>query len=252
MARAIYLAYFWLFFMPALVLVTCALGTLCLLVSPFMGPRAAGKLTAVPWARFGLMFSGVNVQVHGQENIDPNQSYVVVANHVSQYDIFALYGWLGIDFRWVAKKEVRGIPVIGIACDKGLGHVFIDRSNHDAALASLQTAKQRIRNGTSIIFFPEGTRSSDGKVANFKKGAFHMARDLNIPLLPVTINGTHEVLPKGSIKATPGNVSITIHPAVAAPSADTPDEVVIARCKTRIESALTDGVTSPSWPDTSI
>lgn len=250
MARLVYLAYFWLLFMPALVLVTVVLGAVCLATAPFIGPRAAGQLTAVPWSRFGLMFSGVNVRISGREHIAPNQSYVIVANHLSHYDIWALYGWLGVDIRWVAKKEVRSIPVIGVACDVGLGHVFIDRGDHRAALASLEAAKTRISHGTSIIFFPEGTRSADGRLKPFKKGAFRMAQDLDLPILPVTIEGTHHVLPKGSALVTPGNITVTIHAPLPAPSKDTASaDEMMRRSQAVIEAALAEGEGSPSWPD---
>lgn len=251
MARLIYLLYFWLVFMPALVLVTVFLGGACLLLSPVLGPRATGELTAVPWSRFGLMFSGVNVRVEGKEHIKPGQSYVVVANHLSHYDIWALYGWLGVDIRWVAKKEVRNIPVIGIACEVGLGHVFIDRSNHHAALASLEEAKQRVSHGTSIIFFPEGTRSNDGKLQPFKKGAFRMAQDLDLPVLPISINGTRHVLPKGSVLVTPGNITVTIHPALPAPAADSEVDDLMVRSRSVIESGLAEPDSPQSWPDAS-
>ncbi len=139
----------------------------------------------------------MRVSVEGRENLDPKQSYVLVSNHQSQYDIFLLYGWLGVDFKWVMKKELRKVLGIGVACDR-LGHIFIDRSNHAAALATLETAKERIVDGTSVIFFPEGTRSRDGQLKKFKKGAFRMAVDLGLPILPLTVTGTRDVLPAGT------------------------------------------------------
>ena len=88
------------------------------------------------------------------------QSYVIVSNHQSQYDILLMYGWLGTDFRWVMKKELRRVPVLGLACEK-LGHIYVDRSDSAAAVASLNAARKKLVNGTSVVFFPEGTRSRD-------------------------------------------------------------------------------------------
>jgi 1-acyl-sn-glycerol-3-phosphate acyltransferase len=156
----------------------------------------------------------MRVKVTGRENIDPEQSYVVVSNHQSHYDIFVLYGFLGIDFRWIMKHELRKVPAIGVSCDR-LGHIFIDRSNHQAALATIDAAKEKIANGTSVLFFPEGTRSRSGRLKSFKKGAFHFARDLELPVLPLTIIGTRDVLPADGIDLKPGRARLIIHPPVA-------------------------------------
>ena len=215
MLRALYLAYFWILFIPALVILTLLLGIVALTLAPLLGPRAAGRLTAVPWSRFGLAATGVNVRIIGREHIDPRQSYVIVANHLSHYDIWVLYGWLGIDIRWVAKIELRSLPVVGIAC-VALGHVFIDRSDRQKAIASLDRAREQIIRGTSIIFFPEGTRSRSGELRPFKKGAFRMAADLDLPVLPITLDGTFDVLRPGSPWVHPGEVVVTIHPPLAA------------------------------------
>jgi 1-acyl-sn-glycerol-3-phosphate acyltransferase len=155
----------------------------------------------------------MRVTVTGRENVDPRQSYVVVSNHQSHYDVFALYGFLGIDFRWIMKHELRKVPAIGISCHR-LGHIFIDRSNHAAALATIDSAKETIVNGTSVLFFPEGTRSRSGRLRAFKKGAFHFARDLELPILPVTIVGTRDVLPADGIDLKPGSARLIIHPPI--------------------------------------
>lgn len=154
------------------------------------------------------------VKVSGNENIDDSQSYVIVSNHQSQYDIFVLYGWLKVDFKWVMKQELRKVPGIGIGCEK-VGHIFIDRSDHERALASLNEAKKKIVNGTSVIFFPEGTRSRDGVMKPFKKGAFKMALDLGLPVLPVTIINTRKILPPGTMKLFPGKARLIIHEPVS-------------------------------------
>jgi 1-acyl-sn-glycerol-3-phosphate acyltransferase len=213
-SRALQWIHGWLILAPLTALSTLLFGLICLISVRFVGPARTARFTAVPWARFGLLMSGVKVHLHGMEHIKPGQSYVIVANHLSHFDIWVLYGWLGLDLRWVMKKELRDVPIIGVSCD-ALGHVFIDRQNRQAALASLNEARERIVAGTSILFFPEGTRSRDGTLKPFKKGAFNMALDLDLPVLPITLNGTHDILPPGSLQVSPGEVHVTVHPPLS-------------------------------------
>jgi len=218
--RLLYLLYTWLVFIPLFVLDTLFVGCLRLLLAPFLSARKVGFSTAVPWSRVGLLFSWVKVHVHGLEHIDRSQSYIVVANHLSLFDIWVLYGWLRMDLRWVAKKEVAWIPIIGICC-VALGHVFIDRANRNKAMASLEKARARITRGTSILFFPEGTPSRTGKITPFKKGDFHMAKELNLPVLPVSMLGTQEILPSDTARLTPAReVRLIIHAPISAADHD--------------------------------
>ena len=209
----LYQPYKYLVFAPVVGIVTTIQASLAFFFSFVMPPRTSSRLTAVPWARILATAAPMKVRVEGRENIDPRQSYVLVSNHQSQFDIFLLYGWLGIDFKWVMKRELRSVPGIGMACDR-LGHIFIDRSNHEAAMATLEAAKKKIVDGTSVMFFPEGTRSRDGKLKRFKKGAFRMAADLGIPILPLTVTGTRDVLPAGTLDLMPGSARLIIHPPV--------------------------------------
>jgi 1-acyl-sn-glycerol-3-phosphate acyltransferase len=204
-------------FAPILILSTLFFGFLTVALVQFLPARIASFIGGTLWARFNAYLTPMFVRVIGRENVDPRQSYVVVANHQSQYDIFVLYGWLGVDFKWVMKQELRKIPGLGIACEK-LGHIYIDRSNKDAALASLEKAKKSIVNGTSVLFFPEGTRGRGDALGEFKKGAFIMALDLGLPLLPVSIVGTHRILPNRSLNLLPGRARLVIHPPVATTS----------------------------------
>jgi 1-acyl-sn-glycerol-3-phosphate acyltransferase len=210
--RILYQPYKWLIFGPLLVCTTFLCGALAFLGATLTGPRF-GSIFGIIWARLNSIVTPMVVETRGKHNIDTTQSYVIISNHQSQYDIFVLYGWLGIDFKWVMKQELRRVPALGVACER-IGHIFIDRSNTAAALRSLDEAKSKIVNGTSVIFFPEGTRSRDGKLGSFKKGAFRMALDLGIPILPVTISGTRSILPTQSIDLFPGRARMTIHPPV--------------------------------------
>ncbi len=208
--RRIYSFYKWIVFIPVLGVSTFICGMSVVALVWFVRPKTLSRVFAQTWARINSWFTPMLVRVHGRHHIDPAQSYVIVCNHQSQYDIFMLYGWLNIDFKWVMKQELRNIPVIGVACDK-LGHIYVDRSNREAAMGSIQAAKNRVRDGTSVLFFPEGTRSRDGRLKPFKKGAFHFAIDLQLPLLPITINGTRQILPSDTLDLFPGRATMTIH-----------------------------------------
>ncbi|MCK9229642.1 MAG: 1-acyl-sn-glycerol-3-phosphate acyltransferase [Syntrophales bacterium] len=209
----LYQPYKWLIFAPVLLLSTLLLGITALVLLMFLGPRTVSRVCGQTWARINSFVTPMLVTVEGRENIDPEQSYVVISNHQSQFDIFVLYGWLGIDFRWVMKQELRKVPALGVACEK-IGHIFIDRSNHEKALASINRAKQQITGGTSVLFFPEGTRSCSTEMLPFKKGAFRMAVDMGLPLLPVTIVGTEKILPNKTIDLFPGSATMIVHPPI--------------------------------------
>ncbi len=208
--KRVYSFYKWLVVIPILGLSTFICGMSVVALVWFVRPKILAKVFAQSWARINSWATPMLVTVKGRHHIDPAQSYIIVCNHQSQYDIFVLYGWLNIDFKWVMKQELRNIPVIGIACER-LGHIYVDRSNREAALASIEAAKSRITDGTSVLFFPEGTRSRDGQLKRFKKGAFHVALDLQLPLLPVTINGTRQILPSDTLDLFPGRATMTIH-----------------------------------------
>ena len=211
--RVVYQPYKWFFILPLLGVSTLICGTSAVIVSLLSTPRTGG-ICGVLWAKVNSFFTPMTVTVVGAENINPGTSYVICANHQSFYDIYVLYGWMGVDFKWVMKKELEKVPVLGFAC-KVLGHIFIDRSDSKRAVETINAAKTKIVNGTSVLFFPEGSRSSDGIMKPFKKGAFRMAIDLGLPVLPVTINGTQKVLPKGGIDLKPGAVTMMIHKPIS-------------------------------------
>jgi 1-acyl-sn-glycerol-3-phosphate acyltransferase len=205
----LYQPYKWLIFVPILTLSTLFCGFIAVLLTFFLNPKTV-SLMGVIWSRLNSFFTPMFVKVMGRENIDSKQSYIIASNHQSHFDIFVLYGWLGIDFKWVMKQELRKIPALGIACER-IGHIYIDRSNHAAAVASLNAAREKLVNGTSALFFPEGTRSRTGEMLEYKKGAFKMAIGTNLPILPITIIGTRKILPADTLNLFPGRATMIIH-----------------------------------------
>jgi len=235
-----YQPYKWLILAPVVFASTLFFAGIALVLRLFVDARAASRWSGIPWARLNSWLTPMRVRVEGGDLVDPNQSYVLVSNHQSHYDVFVLYGWLNIDFKWVMKQELRRVPGLGAACDR-LGHIFIDRTNHKAALETLEAAKERIVDGTSVIFFPEGTRSPDGRLLQFKRGAFRMALDLGLPILPLTVSGTRDVLPAGSADLMPGAARLVIHPPITTDGCAVDDlPKLIEEVREAIASALDD------------
>ncbi len=173
--------------------------------------RSASRVQALPrwWGRTICAAGGVTVRVEGAAQLEAGRPYIFAANHQSQFDIFALQGYLQTDFRWLAKKELFRIPIWGAAMRLS-GSIPIDRSHGRQALKSLGEAADRIAAGTSVVIFPEGTRSRDGRIQTFKAGAMILAIKSGVPLVPVAIKGTYEILPKGGFLVKPGPVLIRL------------------------------------------
>jgi 1-acyl-sn-glycerol-3-phosphate acyltransferase len=205
----LYQIYKYIVFFPLLAISICIL-FFFIFIFFFTASERFVQIAGIAWTRFNSFITPMFVTVIGKNNINKNQSYVIAANHQSLYDIFALYGWLPVDFRWVMKLELRHVPVLGYYCYKA-GHIYIDRSDHQKAIDSINAAKNKISGGTCIVFFPEGTRSMDGELIEFKKGAFKFALDINLPILPVTLVGTRDVLPAGTIGLFPGRAKLILH-----------------------------------------
>lgn len=165
------------------------------------------------WGRILCRLADVEVRVEGCENIDPQQTYIFAGNHCSQYDIFAFQGYFPHDFRWIAKKELFRIPLFGQAMHR-VGYISIDRSHGRQALKSLDEAAKQIAAGCSVLIFPEGTRSADGVLQEFKAGAVLLAIKAGVPIVPIGFNGSYEVLPKGKFIPKNGVITIRIGPAI--------------------------------------
>jgi 1-acyl-sn-glycerol-3-phosphate acyltransferase len=166
------------------------------------------------WARSILFASRIKVTVNGLANIDPTQSYVYMSNHQSNFDIPVLLAYLPVQFRWLAKAELFKIPIFGRAM-RGAGYVKIDRFNRESAFESINEAAAKMKNGVSVMIFPEGTRSLDGKIRSFKKGGFVMAVDAGVPIVPIVLKGTWTIMEKSSLKINTGEVSLNIEPPIA-------------------------------------
>jgi len=181
-----------------------------------------------PWALFGarnwLRLSGMKIKVEGLERLDPKQTYVFISNHRSYLDTATMFQYTGRRIGLIAKKELLKVPLLGY----GMGYVnimAIDRSNRERAVQTMQAATKRIQSGVSFAVFAEGTRARPGQMLPFKKGAFYMARDAGVPIVPVAIKHTDVLMGKGSGEARPGTIEMVILPPVETKGVTTDKEV---------------------------
>ena len=184
-------------------------------VFPFDKQRHSLHRIGVVWAKtIVLLNPWWKFEFEGVENIPRNgEAVVYVANHLSQTDILAMY-ILGIRFRWLSKEEIFKIPLMGWAMS-AIGYVPVRRGNKSSHAECMEHSKKHLLAGTPMVFFPEGTRSTDGVMASFKVGAFKLAHEARVPVVPVTISGSDRLLPKGSLRPRPARVKIIIHPRVS-------------------------------------
>lgn len=192
-----------------IVLMTVFFGILAILSSFVDMKGCLPHKVAGIWARSILAASPFEVTVKGLSNIDPGKSYIYMSNHQSNYDIPILLGHLPVQFRWLAKIELFRIPLFGYAM-KRAGYICIDRSNRESAFESLKKAAGIVRDGVSVMIFPEGTRSRDGNIGSYKKGGFVLAIESGVPILPIIIHGTFSIMPKSRLLIKPGKAILEI------------------------------------------
>jgi 1-acyl-sn-glycerol-3-phosphate acyltransferase len=191
----------------ALVVVyTIAAGVPACLLGLFGAGDAVMKIGWL-WVRAILWSCGIRVESSGLENVDPAQPCIFMSNHQSVIDIAAILASIPVSARFVAKRELTRIPLFGWALPLS-GQIIVDRGNRDQAIASLRKGAEQIRAGTHVIVFPEGTRSQQGGLAEFKSGGFHLALQAGVPIVPISVSGSQRITPKGSLKIHSGLVRI--------------------------------------------
>ena len=196
---------------------------------PTMVDSLRGKITKelcdrrlAVWAHSIVIDNGhFDLDVRGRENLLPGETYLVMSNHQSHYDIPVLFEVIGANIRMITKEELFRVPIFGNALKLG-GFISIDRSDRNAAIRSLDQARELLASGTHVWIAPEGTRSKTGELLPFKKGAFYLALEARLPILPVTIQGTRDALPAHGLRSSAGaEVHVTLHPSIdAGPFAD--------------------------------
>lgn len=188
------------------------------------------------WSRIILSLSGVKVDVIGLENLPLGSPIILASNHQGAFDIPALQVHLPIQFRWVAKKSLFKIPVVGWSMSLA-GYISIERKHAGKAYRSLEAAANKIKAGTSVLIFPEGTRSMTDELLPFKRGSFLMALKSRVPMVPVSIKGTRDIMKKGSIFIRPTRVKIVIGKSI--PTEGMEEKELMGKVRRTIEEGLT-------------
>lgn len=241
MLRIIYCIYFCLIAVPVFLLLTILTAITTYIGCILGGERIFSYYPGKWWSISTCYLFLSPVKVKGREHVEKNKSYVITANHQGAFDIFLVYGFLNLRIKWMMKQSLEKIPFVGSAC-RAAGFIFVDQSSPTSAAKSIKEAEQKIKeSNASLSIFPEGSRSPSGKLGRFKKGAFQIAMDQQLPILPVTLNGPFEVLPIHKLFVKPHRMEIVIHPPIEVKDLDlSPKTIINLANQTRevIESAL--------------
>lgn len=196
--------------LPVLVVLTILTALTTIAGSLLAGAHFWGYYPGKVWSQLICLFLFIPVEVRGREKVRKRTSYVFVPNHQGAFDIFLIYGFLGRNFKWMMKKSLRKIPFVGKACESA-GHIFVDRSGPKKIYATIRQTKASLTDGVSLVVFPEGARTFTGHMGYFKKGAFQLAEDLRLAVVPVTIDGSFEILPRTGKWIRRHRMILTIH-----------------------------------------
>ena len=225
--RLLKFLYQWLIFFPLFLPLTILTALVTMLGCWAGGERIFAYYPGMIWSKITCWLALCPVRVKGREKLQKKQSYVFIANHQGAFDIFLIYGFLGYPIKWIMKKSLRNIPFVGSACESA-GFIFVDNSSPKAAANTIAVAEKRLTKGASLMIFPEGSRTPDGQVHRFMKGAYQMALDLNLSIVPITLNGPYNVLKIGHALINPHKLELIIHdpfPVEGLSYADIPDMI---------------------------
>lgn len=214
MLRILYILYTWLIFVPIFLVLTIVTALVTIIGCLLGGERIFAYYPGMIWSRLTCYLALCPVRVKGKEHIDRKKSYVFAANHQGAFDIFLIYGFLGVPIKWVMKASIGRIPLVGTAC-RAAGFIFVDNSSPKAARESIIEAEKSLSKGASVAIFPEGSRTYDGKMIRFRKGAYQMAVDQHLPVVPITLNGPFYVLPIGSLNLCRHRMEMIVHPPIS-------------------------------------
>ncbi len=248
----LYRIYQWLIAAPIFLVATLIAAIVTIIGCSLGKSKVWGYWPAHYWSRFCCAIAGVRVKVVGRENIDKKTSYVFTANHQGAFDIWSIYGYLNHKFIWMMKKELEDIFMVGWACKKA-GHVFVDDQSISNIRHTIEETEKKLQSGRSLVIFPEGSRTWDGKMIPFKRGAFMLAAEFRLPVVPITIDGSFKAMPRYTYNIRPTRITITIHPPIMPGEKGFNTKVLMAQCREAIESSLPEndkGMSSEQRPNT--
>ena len=208
------------YLIPAITIYTIVCGAASLVSSLFDKNGYFAHACARAWSRLILRTTGVDVDVIGLEKLTPGTTYIFVSNHQSIYDTPVVFDSLPYQLRIIAKESLAMFPVLGWHLKRG-GHLFVDRRDPDRS-GILKRWRALVSHGLSLIIYAEGTRSADGHVARFKAGSFLLAIQAGLPIVPLSIIGTRNVMPKGRLRTEPAHVTLVVHDPIAPPAIPEP------------------------------
>ena len=195
MLKFLYIIYQVCIGFPLFLILTIITAVSVIIGSTFGNGHFWGYYPGKIWSQLTCLVFLIPVKVEHRGKLDDKTSYVFVANHQGAFDIFLIYGYLGRNFKWMMKKSLRNLPFVGKACQSS-GQIFVDRSGPRKVLETILQARQVLQHGTSLVVFPEGRRTYTGKMGRFNKGAFLLADKLQLPVVPMTIEGSFNILPR--------------------------------------------------------
>lgn len=229
--------------MAPLMLLSTALTAIVTIVGCHLGDgHWWGYQPAHLWGKSMIRLALLPIAVSGRDNLESGQSYVFVANHQGSFDIFIIYGYLCRNFKWMMKMQLAKMPLVGRAC-RAAHHIFVDRRSASGVRNTYMQARETLSGGMSLVVFPEGKRTWDGRMSDFKKGAFALADELQLPVVPLTINGSFGVMPRSRdmrfLYRRP--LSLTIHKPIF-PTGKGADNIrrTMDESREAIQSALAD------------
>lgn len=239
MLKILYKIYSFLIAWPLFILCTI-LTCFIVVISVLLGDKNT-TCYYVPkvWGRCACFLFLLPVKVEGREKLDSKQSYVFLANHQGYFDIFLVYGFLGHNFKWMMKEYLKKMPFVGVAC-MASRHIFVGDSI-SAINKAVTMARETLRGGMSMVIFPEGTRSHDGKMIPFKRGAFMLANEIGLPIVPITINGSFKIFSRHAKSVSFFPLTMIIHdPITEEQRSGKPTKVFMQEVYDIIESKLED------------
>jgi 1-acyl-sn-glycerol-3-phosphate acyltransferase len=201
-----------IFVWSCIVTATLVLGTFAFITYPFDRRGRVGHSYARLWGKIALLANRVKVRVEGMEQLNGKGPYIFMSNHQGYYDIFTLLSCLPYQFKWLAKKELFSVPILGWTM-AAVGYIRIDRGGTRDTVRAMDEAARKIQDGMSVVIFPEGSRSPDGSIQPFKKGGFTLAIKSKVPIVPIAISGSRDIMPKDRLTATAGEIRMFVgHP----------------------------------------
>lgn len=235
--KYLFRVYQWIIAAPILLVLTILTALVTIIGCSLGNGNYWGYWPAHWWSRAVCFFFCVRVKVVGRENIDKGTSYVFVANHQGAFDIWSIYGYLNHNFKWLMKKSLEKIFLVGRAC-KSAHHIFVDDTKLASIRETIEESEETLRDGMSLVIFPEGSRTWNGKMIPFKRGAFMLASEFKLPVVPITIDGAFKAMPRSTYNVTPCTITMTIHKPIFPGERGFNTKQLMAQCREAIQTAL--------------